>query len=109
MGSEDRPRALLRYMLDTAILSVSPDHVVPPHLPRPPPGRTVVFGAGNAAAAMARPVEASWPAQTASSSGQASDRAAIRESRFPAARSERVARHLRVQIHGHGTGAWTNV
>ena len=34
---------------------------VPPHLPPPPKGRTVVVGAGKAAAAMARAVEDHWP------------------------------------------------
>jgi glycerate 2-kinase len=33
---------------------------VPPHLPAPPRGRTVVVGAGKAAAAMAQAVEAHW-------------------------------------------------
>jgi len=35
---------------------------VPPALPAPPRGRTVVVGAGKAAAAMARAVEDHWPA-----------------------------------------------
>ena len=35
---------------------------MPPHLPPPPSGRTIVVGAGKAAAAMARAVEAHWPA-----------------------------------------------
>jgi glycerate 2-kinase len=34
---------------------------VPPHLPAPPQGRTVVVGAGKAAAKMARAVEDHWP------------------------------------------------
>jgi len=33
---------------------------IPPHLPKPPRGRTVVLGAGKASAAMARAVEAHW-------------------------------------------------
>lgn len=36
--------------------------VVPPHLPKPPSGRTLVLGAGKAAAAMALAVEQHWPA-----------------------------------------------
>ena len=36
-------------------------HCLPPHLPAPPKGRTVVVGAGKAAAAMAATVEAHWP------------------------------------------------
>ena len=34
---------------------------MPPGLPSPPAGRTVVVGAGKAAAAMARAVERRWP------------------------------------------------
>ena len=33
-----------------------------PHIPPPPAGRTVVVGAGKAAAAMAQVIEAAWPA-----------------------------------------------
>ena len=55
-------RALLRRMFDAAVMSAAPDAVVPANLPPPPAGRTVVVGAGKAAAAMARAVEAHWPA-----------------------------------------------
>jgi hydroxypyruvate reductase len=47
-------------MFDAAVASVSADMCVPPHLPPVPPGRTVVVGAGKAAAAMARAVESHW-------------------------------------------------
>ncbi len=40
--------------------AADPARVVPPALPDPPRGRTVVVGAGKAAAAMARAVEACW-------------------------------------------------
>ncbi|EYS97530.1 hydroxypyruvate reductase [Cupriavidus sp. SK-4] len=53
-------RALLRDLFDTAVASVSASHCLPPHLPTPPKGRTVVIGAGKAAAAMAQAVEANW-------------------------------------------------
>ncbi|WP_149137117.1 glycerate kinase type-2 family protein [Cupriavidus campinensis] len=53
-------RALLRDLFDTAVASVSAAHCLPPHLPSPPKGRTVVIGAGKAAAAMAQAVEAHW-------------------------------------------------
>ena len=49
-------------MFDAAVAAASPDHAVPPNCPPPPRGRTVVVGAGKAAAAMARAVEAHWPA-----------------------------------------------
>ncbi len=55
-------RALLRQMFDAAIEAAAPDHAVTRHLPAPPRGRTVVVGAGKAAASMARAVEAHWPA-----------------------------------------------
>ena len=57
-----RERQLLRDMLDAAIAAASPDRAVPANLPPPPAGRTVVVGAGKAAASMARAVEAHWPA-----------------------------------------------
>ena len=55
-------RDLLRRMFDAAVAAASPDRAVPENLPPPPRGRTVVVGAGKAAAAMARAVEAHWPA-----------------------------------------------
>src|SRR5918996_6341018 len=51
------PRTFLRGLLDAAIEAARPDGILPPHLPPPPPGRTIVLGAGKAAAAMARAVE----------------------------------------------------
>jgi hydroxypyruvate reductase len=58
----DAATNLLRRMFAAAVASAAPDVCVPPHLPAPPKGRTVVVGAGKAAAAMARAVEAHWPA-----------------------------------------------
>ncbi|MEC5396686.1 glycerate kinase type-2 family protein [Uliginosibacterium sp. H1] len=54
------PATLLRQMADAAIAAVAPARCLPPHLPTPPKGRTVVIGAGKAAAAMAQAVEAHW-------------------------------------------------
>src|SRR5271165_7209199 len=54
-------RALLRRIFDAAVKSAAADAAVPPNLPEPPAGRTIVVGAGKAAAAMARAVEAHWP------------------------------------------------
>jgi len=56
------PQAFLRGLFDAAVAAVSPAVCVPLHLPPPPRGRTVVIGAGKAAAAMAAAVEAHWPA-----------------------------------------------
>ncbi len=53
---------LLRRMFAAAVDAASPSRRVAPHLPPPPKGRTVVIGAGKAAAAMAEAVEAHWPA-----------------------------------------------
>jgi glycerate 2-kinase len=53
-------RALLRAMFDAAVNAAAPALCVPPHLPVPPKGRTIVVGAGKAAAAMAAAVEAHW-------------------------------------------------
>jgi len=54
------PRALLRDLFDEAVKAASPQRCLPPHLPAPPRGRTVVIGAGKAAASMASAVEAHW-------------------------------------------------
>ncbi len=57
------PKSLLRALFDAAVDAVRPEHCVPQHLPPPPArraGRTIVVGAGKAAAAMARAVEDSW-------------------------------------------------
>jgi hydroxypyruvate reductase len=48
-------------MFQAAVDSASPDHTLPRHLPAPPTGRTIVVGAGKAAASMARAVEKAWP------------------------------------------------
>jgi hydroxypyruvate reductase len=54
--------ALLRRMFDAAVAAAAPDLVVPRYLPPPPKGRTIVVGAGKAAASMARAVDRNWPA-----------------------------------------------
>ncbi|MDE0355871.1 MAG: glycerate kinase [Deltaproteobacteria bacterium] len=56
-----RERELLRGLFEAAVAAADPAKVVPPHLPSPPPGCTLVLAAGKAAAAMARAVEESWP------------------------------------------------
>lgn len=56
------PRELLLGSFHAAVAAADPLHIVPPHLPQPPRGRTLVVGAGKAAAAMALAVEQHWPA-----------------------------------------------
>ena len=60
LASPPAPALLLRQMLDAALAACNPALCVPPHLPARPKGRTVVVGAGKAAAAMARAVEQNW-------------------------------------------------
>ncbi|MDP8920226.1 MAG: glycerate kinase [Pseudomonadota bacterium] len=55
-----QPRAFLRSLFEAAIAAADPAHCVPPNLPGPPQGRTIVVGAGKAAASMARTVEQQW-------------------------------------------------
>ena len=57
------PEALLRRMFAAAVDAVRAEACVPPALPAPAGGRTVVAGAGKAAAAMARAVEREWRAR----------------------------------------------
>jgi glycerate 2-kinase len=55
------PRAFLGSLFDAAVGAASARISVPPNLPPPPRGRTIVVGAGKAAAAMAKAVEDNWP------------------------------------------------
>ncbi|MEQ1880402.1 MAG: glycerate kinase [Burkholderiales bacterium] len=54
------PKSLLRAMFDAAIAAALPDTSLPPFLPKPPKGRTLVIGCGKAAASMAKAVEDHW-------------------------------------------------
>lgn len=56
------PIELLQRLYRAMLGAADPARVLPPHLPAPPRGRTVVVGVGKAAAAMAATVEARWPA-----------------------------------------------
>jgi glycerate 2-kinase len=55
------PGELLRALFDAALAAAEPSQALVGHVPEPVPGRTVVTGAGKAAAAMARAFEALWP------------------------------------------------
>lgn len=54
------PIILLRAMFDAAVAAAQSSHCLPPHLPEPPRGRTIVIGAGKASAEMARVLEQHW-------------------------------------------------
>jgi hydroxypyruvate reductase len=56
----DNARTVLRDLFAAAVAAASPATCVPPNLPRRPRGRTIVVGAGKAAAAMAAAVERHW-------------------------------------------------
>ena len=56
------PRELLLASFRAALTAADPLLIVPRHLPPPPKGKTLVVGAGKAAAAMAKAVENAWPA-----------------------------------------------
>jgi glycerate 2-kinase len=56
------PHDLLLGSFQAALAAADPLKIVPQHLPQPPRGRTLVVGAGKAAAAMALAVEQHWPA-----------------------------------------------
>jgi len=57
------PRDLLLGSFQAALAAADPLQIVPRHLPKPPKGRTLVVGAGKAAAAMALATEQNWPAK----------------------------------------------
>ena len=52
--------SFLRALYSHAVAAADPQAVLAPYLPAPPKGRTVVIGAGKAAASMARAVEDNW-------------------------------------------------
>ena len=60
MTSHDAARAALRALFDAGLKAADPAVCVPPHLPEPPKGRTIVIAAGKAAASMARAIEDNW-------------------------------------------------
>ena len=51
---------LLKSLFSAAIAAADPHLRVPPYLPAPPRGRTIVVGAGKASAAMALAAEQHW-------------------------------------------------
>ena len=62
MTRPDEPSQILRRLFDAGLAAADPASAVPAHLPNlPTGGRTVVVGAGKAAASMARALEDAWP------------------------------------------------
>jgi len=53
-------RQTLKSLFDKAVEAAQAEHLIPGRLPPQPPGRTLVLGAGKAAAAMAHTVENNW-------------------------------------------------
>lgn len=108
----DTPAAFLRHLLDTAIARAQPAHCLPGVLAQipPPRGRTVVVGAGKAAAAMAAALEAHWPhplsGLVVTRYGHAVPTRCVRvlEAAHPVpdAAGERAAREMLAQVRGLG-------
>ncbi|HKT16399.1 MAG TPA: glycerate kinase [Stellaceae bacterium] len=61
MDFREKPSDFLRRLFDAALGAADPAATLPAHLPPPPGGRTIVVGAGKAAAKMAKSVEDHWP------------------------------------------------
>src|SRR5436309_792326 len=59
------PKQLLTQSLRAAVAAADPLKILPAHLPHPPSGKTLVVGAGKAAASMALAVERHWPRDAA--------------------------------------------
>src|SRR5713101_5330571 len=59
------PKQLLIQSFQAAVAAADPLKILPSHLPAPPSGRTLVIGAGKAAASMALAVERRWPRDAA--------------------------------------------
>ncbi len=53
-------REKLERIFRAGVAACHPEAVLPPHLPEPPQGRTILLAVGKAAAAMARVAEARW-------------------------------------------------
>ncbi|MBV8766569.1 MAG: CoA transferase, partial [Hyphomicrobiales bacterium] len=59
--SETSEKAILLNLFEAALAAARPDGQFEGRLPAPPKGRTIVIGAGKAAASMARAFENAWP------------------------------------------------
>src|SRR5438309_5600681 len=59
------PKQLLTQSFQAAVAAADALKILPGHLPHPPSGKTLVVGAGKAAASMALAVERHWPRDAA--------------------------------------------
>jgi hydroxypyruvate reductase len=102
------PREFLRSLFDAALAAADPARCVAPHLPPRPKGRTIVVGAGKAAAKMARTVEERWPSPlsglvvTRYGHGVACDRIEVVEAAHPVpdAAGQRAAARILEMVQG---------
>ncbi len=104
------PDRLLRAMFDGAREAARPEACIPGCLPRAPRGRTVVVGAGKAAAAMALAVDRHWDDElsgvvvTATGHGLRCPRIEVMEAAHPvpSEAGERAAREILRRVTGLG-------
>ncbi len=61
--SENSSKKLLQILFDKSWRAASPQKCLPPFLPQPPVGRTIVIGAGKGSAEMALSLEENWPGE----------------------------------------------
>ncbi len=61
LSAQQNPQEFLGKLFEKAVAAADPAHCLQTYLPAPPKGRTIVIGAGKAAASMARAVEDNWP------------------------------------------------
>ncbi len=102
------PKAFLRQLFDAAVRAADPARCVTAHLPPRPRGRTLVVGAGKAAAAMAAAVERAWDGPldglvvTRYGHGIATERVAVVEAGHPVpdAAGAKAARRILARVAG---------
>ena len=102
------PRAFLTSLFQTAVDAAAPALAIPKFLPERPRGRTIVVGAGKAAASMAAAVEAVWDGSlegmvvTRYGHGFPTRRIEVVEAAHPVpdAQGERAARRMLALVRG---------
>jgi glycerate 2-kinase len=111
MSAAVDPRAFLRALFDSAIAAADPAQLLPGRLPRQPGGRTVIVGAGKAAASMAAAVEREWDGPleglvvTMYGHGLPCERIEVVEAAHPVPDSAGRAAAGRILDLAHGLGA----